>query len=226
MKWSILFLLFVFSLWQNCAYAKNERFTGLYFTIVNSGSGGSILGHTFLTFCPDQIKLDLSQCHAIEYNLDINLGEKFKKLINASFIEKIEMFSSAFFRVYEFDNAKEHTQKYLDRDQSVEFYRYRGSSDEVQAIHGDIQTDMWDRDLKGYRDYDILDNNCVTKVVDVINTHSLKSIEKESDDLFDIENLVYRFPIFVKQRIRKSGMFDSMFYLSKNEWYSQKILFE
>jgi hypothetical protein len=192
--------------------------------VVSSGSGGGLLGHAFLTFCPKMMSLDLKRCHAIEYNLDINIGEKFKKISQVSLLQKIEMYNNANFRVYEHNNARLFSTKYLERGQSLEFYRLNHTEEIVQNIYEDALDEKRDRMEYDSKDYDITDNNCVTKAIDVINRHlQTRQIIKTNNDYFDLDNILFQFPIFIGDRLRESQSFDSVILISKEKSYSRKL---
>jgi len=206
------------------AQEEENLFTELYFSIVSSGSGGSALGHAYLTFCPFQTIFRLENCKSLEYNLDINLGEKSEHFKKQDLLTKYEMFDEANFRVYEHVNAKVFAQKYIDRGQSIEFFVSRLTDNQVKKIYEDIINEKHERDVVDYKDYSIGNNNCVTKLFDVINNHTNVKIVKESDSTFDVDNFLFQFPVYARDRIIESHLFSSSIILGQNYWKSEKFL--
>lgn len=45
------------------------------------------------------VRFELQKCKAIEYNLDINIGDKFEELKSSGPLKKIDMFNEANYRV-------------------------------------------------------------------------------------------------------------------------------
>jgi hypothetical protein len=196
----------------------------LYFSVVSSGSGGSSLGHAFLTFCPNQDFLKLSECRVVEYNLDINIGSYRNLFLEANILTKAFMYEAALFKVYEHGNAAIITEKYNERGQSINFYRLESHAVAVQEIYLDTVRERRERILNDFDDYEIDDNNCVTKAIDAINRHIHRAkIIKESGDFFDLDSWIYNFPIFVTDRLKESQLFDAVISISKKGW-SSKVL--
>lgn len=197
--------------------SSQRDYQHLFFTIVNSGSGGAILGHTYLTFCPDMLKFNLRECMAVEYNLDVNIGEKFEKLKESGLREKINMFNDANYRIYKYENAHEFSMKYINRDQSIEYYHLDLSAEKIGLILEDLETEKLRRDQEDVKDYETFAYNCVTVLIDHINEYSDIGIEKVSASLFDLDNHLFQFPIFVKDRLIESGLVKFVLFKSKTE---------
>lgn len=197
--------------------SSQRDYQHLFFTVVNSGDGGAVLGHTFLTFCPDMMTLNLEECMAVEYNLDINLGVKFEELKDSGLTKKVEMFNNANYRIYKYENAHEFSMKYINRDQGIEFYHINLSSEKISLILSDLEREKLRREDRDIKDYETFSHNCVTVLIDHINEHSEVQIIRESDGLFDLDNHLYQFPIFVKDRLIESGLVKFMLFKSKTE---------
>lgn len=202
-----------------------EKVTSLYIAVTSSGDGGAILGHSYYVFCNDEtIYLKLEKCHAVEYNLDINVGSKFEETKKKGLWDKISAFQEAKFKVYIYDNALKFQQKYLDRDQSVTYYRYSGGTDKISEIYNIVIAEKHERDIFEHFDYDIVDNNCATKLVEKIEmVEGEENIFFREQDFYEIDQYLSNLPVSLKSSIEKSHLFRFGLEITKNKWRSFEI---
>lgn len=217
MRKILFIILFIFGV-------SSSAHDQLYVAVTSSGSGGSILGHSYLTFCPNSDYLNFSQCESIEYNLDINLGEKFESLKEMSLYDKVKSYFNARFQIFSHLNTKEFHQKYLEREQSITYYQLSASSNLVQSIYVEIKKEQELRNSEPFYDYDLFDNNCATIIMEKINkSQASKGIFFDDTTPFDLESSFYSFPIFLGDLIEESPLFKYSIEISREGWKSKKI---
>lgn len=110
--------------------------------------------------------------------------------------------------------------KYIERDQSIDFYHLNMVKESISRIHQDLLKEKERRNVTDIKDYETLDNNCVTVLIDHINKYSEVEILKESDEILDMDNHIFQFPIFVKDRLIESNLVDFMLFKSQEKSYS------
>lgn len=203
----LIFLALAIILSTSSYALENPR--SLYVAIVSSGPGGSILGHSYMMFCPDQFDLKFKSCKAYEYNLEMNIGHNQINLKDKSLTEKIETFINSPFRIYKHENVLKLQQKYNERGQKISYYHYSGTPQNVKRIFDSLLIEMKDRELHDYNDYEIFDNNCATKIVEAIEQSGDKITLFNHRSFFDFDQYFFNFPIVLEKSVIRSGLFGS-----------------
>jgi hypothetical protein len=215
--------LLIISIFLISSLAQARDWKNVYVAIASSGSGGSIMGHSYLLFCKDRFQFKLKNCQAVEYNLDINLGEKYKETLKLSTFEKFEALDTAKFQIFIHDDAEAFQQKYYNRDQDITYYIYNGGIDKINTIYSNLMLDRELRNSKDFFDYSITNNNCATTILD-----AFKAVEDDFDffkehDFYDIDQYLFQFPIYLQDTIERSGLFPSAIEVFKNGWRSFRV---
>ena len=180
------------------------------------------MGHSYFLFCPEtKSDFKLSNCEAVEYNLEINVGKKYLETKKMGILDKYEALETARFMVFKYSDPAKFQQKYLDRDQSLTYYQYKGSPSDINFIYSHIMVEWHLRRTKPYYDYEISGNNCATKILEAI-----ASVEDEDFKFFDnhsfyeLDQYLYNFPIYLQDSIEKSGLFPRAIEFSNDGWRS------
>jgi hypothetical protein len=203
-----VFLLFLFLSLSQVGQAK--VFDSLYVGIASSGPGGSALGHSFFLFCEEDYHLHLKRCTPIEYNLDINLGEKYIETKNLDFIDKFEAFNNANFMIFEHEDQRLFENKYFSRAQTLTYFKYKKSRRKINKIYRKIQREKRKRLKKQHKDYRIFSNNCATKILDVLKVSEGKSFDPfKSRSFYDLDLYFSNFPILLQDTIKASNLFEA-----------------
>lgn len=217
-------IILILAIFLSCSLAQaKDDWKSLYVAIASSGPGGSVMGHSYFLFCKNRTKFRLNNCQAIEYNLDINIGEKYKETIKLGVFEKLEALDTAKFQIYVHDDAKAFQDKYINRDQAVTYYSYSGSAEKIKTIYSNLMLEKALRLLVDYHDYSINENNCATKILE-----AFKAVEEDFDffkdhSFYDIDQYLFQFPIYLQDTIESSGLFPAALEVTKHRWRSFKI---
>tara|TARA_R110000868_G_scaffold80095_6_gene227820 strand:- start:6260 stop:6907 length:648 start_codon:yes stop_codon:yes gene_type:complete len=197
---------------QVSAFAAKPE--SMYVAIASSGPGGAILGHSYIVFCQDPFFLRYNDCVAYEFNLEINQEANLRKLKNLSLMEKLNAFVDSPFRVYKHDDVFALQKKYVDRGQTISYMRYSGTNDNIKTIHNDILRQKSEREFNIYKDYEISDNNCATKIVELLENAGGQVNVYQNHSFYDFEQYLSNFPILLEKNLRLSGLFDSVLEVS------------
>ncbi len=189
----------------------------MFVAITSSGPGGAILGHSYLVFCEDRNFINFVDCEAYEYNLEINQDHKIVNFKEKSFLDKIYAFMDSPFRVYKHNDFYTLQQKYLNRDQFITYLRYSGSKQNIQRMFNDLVDEKKQREDNDFNDYDINDNNCATKIVDLLESVGGEIEKNQSYSNFGFKKYLSSFPITLENNLRESGLFDSALEVSKTQ---------
>tara|TARA_R110000868_G_scaffold42681_18_gene144101 strand:+ start:3543 stop:4211 length:669 start_codon:yes stop_codon:yes gene_type:complete len=202
----------VVMLFQLTAFAAKPE--SLYVAIASSGPGGAILGHSYLVFCQDPDFLRYYDCVAYEFNLEINQDANLSKLKNLSLMEKLSAFVDSPFRVYKHEDVFALQKKYVDRGQTISYMRYSGSSENIKTIHSDVLRQKSERELNVYKDYEISDNNCATKIIELLENAGGQVNIYQNHSFYDFDQYLSNFPIVLEKNLKLSGLFDSVLEVS------------
>ncbi len=201
----VLLFLLILSFSQ---IANSKGFESLHVGIASSGPGGSALGHSYLLFCKKSYHLHLKRCVVVEYNLDINLGEKLEETKRLGFLDKINAFNQANFKVYLHSDQREFENKYFSRNQNLSYYKYINSSKKINFLFEEIKADQVRRLNRDYKDYKIFSNNCATKILDLFKISERRRFKPfKNHGLFDLDQYLFNFPIWLEDTISKSDFF-------------------
>lgn len=123
-----------------------------------------MFGHAFIAFSStDYINNEMD---ILEFNLEINVTEP-AILEEMSTYDKVVGLFDSNYNIYK-PNLNNYFTKYLDRGQSIHFYKVNATSEEVGNIYSKVIEEKNFRERNPLDDYNLIDKNCVTEVMRII----------------------------------------------------------